>query len=77
MRFAINLPNFGEFGYPIRLAELAQEAEAAGWDGFFICQEIPSTTIQSPQRVPGRLGRHPAESTGRSPRGQSPGQTPV
>ena len=45
MRFAINLPNFGDFGNPLRLAELAHEAEEAGWDGFFICQEIPSTTI--------------------------------
>jgi len=44
LRFAINLPNFGEFGYPHRLAELAEEAEEAGWDGFFICQEVPSTT---------------------------------
>ena len=45
MRFAINMPNFGDFGYPHRLAELAQEAEEAGWDGFFVCQEVPSTTI--------------------------------
>jgi hypothetical protein len=36
VRFAINLPNFGDFGYPHRLAELANEAEDAGWDGFFI-----------------------------------------
>ena len=64
MRFAINLPNFGDFGYPLRLAELAHEAEAAGWDGFFICQEVPSTTIQSPHRVPGRLGRVTAVDAG-------------
>jgi alkanesulfonate monooxygenase SsuD/methylene tetrahydromethanopterin reductase-like flavin-dependent oxidoreductase (luciferase family) len=36
MRFAINLPNFGTFAAPRLLAELAAEAEAAGWDGFFI-----------------------------------------
>ena len=36
MRFAINLPNFGEYGDARRLAELARETEAAGWDGFFI-----------------------------------------
>ena len=36
MRFAINLPSFGDFGYPHRLAELAHETEAAGWDGFFV-----------------------------------------
>ena len=45
MRFAINMPNFGDFGYPHRLAELAQEAEEAGWDGFFVCHEISTTTI--------------------------------
>ena len=45
IRFAINLPNFSEFGYPLRLAELAHEAEDAGWDGFFICQQIAITTI--------------------------------
>jgi alkanesulfonate monooxygenase SsuD/methylene tetrahydromethanopterin reductase-like flavin-dependent oxidoreductase (luciferase family) len=36
MRFAINLPNFGTFAAPRLLAELAAEAEDAGWDGFFI-----------------------------------------
>lgn len=40
MRFAINMPNFGDFGYPHRLAELAQEAEAAGWDGFFVWDHV-------------------------------------
>ncbi len=44
MRFAINLPNFGDFGYPLRLAELAHEAEAAGWDGFFIWTRISLST---------------------------------
>ena len=36
MRFAINVPNFGPFGHPRIMAELAQEVEAAGWDGMFI-----------------------------------------
>ena len=36
MKFAINLPNFGPFGDPRLMADLAREAEAAGWDGFFI-----------------------------------------
>jgi alkanesulfonate monooxygenase SsuD/methylene tetrahydromethanopterin reductase-like flavin-dependent oxidoreductase (luciferase family) len=40
VRFAINLPNFGEFGYAHRLAELADEAERAGWDGFFIWDHV-------------------------------------
>jgi alkanesulfonate monooxygenase SsuD/methylene tetrahydromethanopterin reductase-like flavin-dependent oxidoreductase (luciferase family) len=36
MRFAINLPNFGSFGDARLLADLAHEAEDAGWDGFFL-----------------------------------------
>ena len=40
MRYGINLPPFDEFGDPRSLAELAREAEAAGWDGFFIWDHI-------------------------------------
>jgi alkanesulfonate monooxygenase SsuD/methylene tetrahydromethanopterin reductase-like flavin-dependent oxidoreductase (luciferase family) len=40
MRFAINVPNFGPFGDARTLAELAREAEAAGWDGFFVWDHI-------------------------------------
>jgi alkanesulfonate monooxygenase SsuD/methylene tetrahydromethanopterin reductase-like flavin-dependent oxidoreductase (luciferase family) len=36
MKFAINVPNFHDFGDGARLSQLACEAEAAGWDGFFI-----------------------------------------
>jgi hypothetical protein len=36
MLHAIDLPNFGEYGDPRLLAELAAEAEDHGWDGFFI-----------------------------------------
>ena len=36
MLYGVNLPPFGEFGDPRALAELAREAEQAGWDGFFI-----------------------------------------
>ena len=36
MYHAINVPNFGPFGEPRVMAELAQEAETAGWDGMFI-----------------------------------------
>ena len=40
MRFGISLPAFADFSDPNRLANLAQEAEAAGWDGFFIWDAI-------------------------------------
>jgi alkanesulfonate monooxygenase SsuD/methylene tetrahydromethanopterin reductase-like flavin-dependent oxidoreductase (luciferase family) len=40
MRFAINTPNFGLYSNVHLLAELAHEAEEAGWDGFFIWDHI-------------------------------------
>jgi len=41
MRFAVNVPNFGPvFGDPRAIAALAREAEAAGWDGFFIWDHV-------------------------------------
>jgi alkanesulfonate monooxygenase SsuD/methylene tetrahydromethanopterin reductase-like flavin-dependent oxidoreductase (luciferase family) len=40
MRHAINLPNFGPFGNPRLMVELAVDAEAAGWDGFFIWDHV-------------------------------------
>jgi alkanesulfonate monooxygenase SsuD/methylene tetrahydromethanopterin reductase-like flavin-dependent oxidoreductase (luciferase family) len=40
MRFGITLPPFADFSDPRTLAELAHEAEAAGWDGFFIWDAI-------------------------------------
>jgi alkanesulfonate monooxygenase SsuD/methylene tetrahydromethanopterin reductase-like flavin-dependent oxidoreductase (luciferase family) len=40
VRFAIDLPNFGEYSDPHILAQLACEAEDAGWDGCFIWDHI-------------------------------------
>lgn len=40
MQYAINIINFGDCGDARVLAGLAQEAEAAGWDGFFIWDHI-------------------------------------
>jgi alkanesulfonate monooxygenase SsuD/methylene tetrahydromethanopterin reductase-like flavin-dependent oxidoreductase (luciferase family) len=40
MRYAINLPAFGAFADVHALAALAQEAEVAGWDGFFIWDHL-------------------------------------
>jgi alkanesulfonate monooxygenase SsuD/methylene tetrahydromethanopterin reductase-like flavin-dependent oxidoreductase (luciferase family) len=36
MRFGVSIPAFADFSDPRALAELAGEAEAAGWDGFFL-----------------------------------------
>lgn len=40
MRYAIDLPNFGDYGDPRLLADLAGEAEEHGWDAFFIWNHI-------------------------------------
>lgn len=40
MRFGIDTPQFGPYADPRVLAQLAREAEDAGWDGFFIWDHI-------------------------------------
>jgi alkanesulfonate monooxygenase SsuD/methylene tetrahydromethanopterin reductase-like flavin-dependent oxidoreductase (luciferase family) len=40
MKFAIYTPNFGSFNNPFDLAEVAQKAEKAGWDGFFLWDHL-------------------------------------
>lgn len=40
MRYGIHVPPFGDFADPHALADLAAEAEATGWDGFFIWDHI-------------------------------------
>lgn len=40
MKFGISLPPFGDYAEPRYLAETAREAEAAGWDGFFIWDHV-------------------------------------
>ena len=36
MKFGLDVPTTGEYADPRVLAQLASEAEAAGWDGFFL-----------------------------------------
>lgn len=40
MRFAVNIPNFGDFADPRLVADLARRAEEAGWDGLFVWDHI-------------------------------------
>ena len=40
MRFAINVPNFGDFADPTIVAELARRAENADWDGLFVWDHV-------------------------------------
>src|SRR6266699_7070245 len=47
MQFAINTPNFGSFGDARLMAELAHEAEDAGWNGFFVWDHIGGSPEQA------------------------------
>ena len=40
MHFGISVPAFADFSDPRALAELARDAELAGWDGFFIWDAV-------------------------------------
>lgn len=40
MRYAINVPNFGDYADPHTFVRLAAEAEGAGWDGLFVWDHI-------------------------------------
>ena len=40
MRYGMTLPPFGALANPRYLIELAQAAEAAGWDGFFLWDTV-------------------------------------
>jgi alkanesulfonate monooxygenase SsuD/methylene tetrahydromethanopterin reductase-like flavin-dependent oxidoreductase (luciferase family) len=40
MRYAFDTPQFGAYANPKLLAELAREAEDAGWDAFFIWDHV-------------------------------------
>ncbi len=40
MRFAIDVPNFGDFADPVIVADLARRAEDAGWDGLFVWDHV-------------------------------------
>lgn len=42
MKFGLDLPNYGKYGDPNLLLDLALEAEAAGWDGFFLWDHLLS-----------------------------------
>lgn len=40
MHYAVSLPNFDAHWHPRTLANLARDAERAGWDGFFIWDHV-------------------------------------
>ena len=40
MRYGTSVPNFGSFADVRKTAEMAHDAERAGWDGFFVWDHI-------------------------------------
>jgi alkanesulfonate monooxygenase SsuD/methylene tetrahydromethanopterin reductase-like flavin-dependent oxidoreductase (luciferase family) len=40
MRYAINVPNFGDYADPDTFVRIARDAEAAGWDALFVWDHI-------------------------------------
>jgi alkanesulfonate monooxygenase SsuD/methylene tetrahydromethanopterin reductase-like flavin-dependent oxidoreductase (luciferase family) len=40
MKFGISIPPFGDYADPRHLAQMAHEAEEAGWDGFFLWDHV-------------------------------------
>jgi alkanesulfonate monooxygenase SsuD/methylene tetrahydromethanopterin reductase-like flavin-dependent oxidoreductase (luciferase family) len=51
MQFAIDLPPFGPFSDPNLVAQLAEVAEEAGWNGFFLWDHINYKLEGSPDPV--------------------------
>lgn len=47
MQFGLYLPNYGDEVSALSLAELAAEAEQAGWDGFFLWDHILANKSQT------------------------------
>jgi hypothetical protein len=45
MRYEVYVPIFGPYGDALVLANLAYEAEEAGWDGFFLWDLVSRTTL--------------------------------
>ena len=45
MHYGVYVPNFGPYGDARILADLAYEAEEAGWDGFFLWDQVSKSTL--------------------------------
>jgi alkanesulfonate monooxygenase SsuD/methylene tetrahydromethanopterin reductase-like flavin-dependent oxidoreductase (luciferase family) len=45
MKHALSVPNFGTFGDIHRLVDVALEADAAGWDGFFLWDHLQTIDL--------------------------------
>jgi probable F420-dependent oxidoreductase len=65
VKFAIYTINFGEFGDPRRAARMAAEAEAAGWDGYFVWDHVLGWPPDAPSYDPWVILSAVASATGR------------
>ena len=52
MRYAISIPNFGDWADPRTLAGLARDAEGSGWDGFFVWDHVRFSATPLPLHDP-------------------------
>ncbi len=52
MKYAISIPNFGDWADPRTMMSLAGDAEAAGWDGFFLWDHIRFSATPLPVQDP-------------------------
>jgi hypothetical protein len=50
MRFAVDIPNFGDFADPRVVADLARRAEQAGWDDLESAAPMIHRIEQGPPR---------------------------
>lgn len=65
MRYAISIPNFGDWADPRTMVSLARDAEEAGWDGFFLWDHIRFSATPLPVQDPWVLLAAIATSTER------------
>jgi alkanesulfonate monooxygenase SsuD/methylene tetrahydromethanopterin reductase-like flavin-dependent oxidoreductase (luciferase family) len=52
VKYAISIPNFGDWADPRTMMSLAVDAEAAGWDGFFVWDHIRFSATPLPVQDP-------------------------
>src|SRR5262245_11702497 len=52
MRYAVGIPNVGDYGDPRLLVDLARDAEAAGWDAVLLWDHVAYRRRPSPAAAP-------------------------
>ena len=57
IRFGLDMPNMGACGSARSLADLAVEAEEAGWDGFFVWDTVYAEMDDPPKKLIGQRVR--------------------